>query len=665
MTDPKHTHRPLFELSVVVPMHNAMEKMHLCVASLESLSAWAAAQERPTEIIIVDDASTDGTFETLTALATSHSAWHVHQLPENTGSPSTPRNVGLTRAQGEFVFFLDGDDAIQFDGIAAAMDLARERGLDVVRGPVVVNYVGKRKVLLDRITVPDNATGEDVLRLMTEGQSLNCSALWRRSFLAQIEARFDTAIRMGEDLAFTSHAMARTDLIGYVDQPLFEYVRHPGGGDSSMHTFTGRELRELAHSWRTVEAAYDDKPFSFLNLRGDKTINYALRQAIRNLRPEAVSDQDLLELSRFFQEFRTILTSLDYADRHVAELVKVLSEPLAVSEYRAAFRPRLVIAGHDLKFILPALPKLRTLFEIRIDEWPSEVRFDQSHSDACLAWADYVWVEWLTAASVWYAERVRPTQELVTRFHRYELGRSYGDAIRRESVTAFVAIAPHCFEDLVERFDIPRSQVRYIPNFYFVDDYEQADPNDSDRLFRLAMIGSVPKRKGFLKALELLRELRSRDGRYQLHVMGKRAAEIPWIGGDPLERAYFDSCDSYIAEHDLQDSITYHGWVDTKAAVKDYGWVLSMSEHEGSHVGPGEAYCAGNQAAFLPWRGVEFIYPGDAVFSEITDMANHIRSMQDLDAFNLAAQRGRQHMKDQFDIDLFVSRVDDLFRSFN
>lgn len=651
-------------LSVIVPMHDAREKMQLCIESLDRLEAWTDRGDRGFEIIIVDDASTDGTQEVLRDLVQDREAWRLISLATNSGSPSKPRNTGLAQARGKYVFFLDGDDELDITGVDRAIELAEDESLDVVRGPVMVNYVGRRRVLLDRISLPEDAEGTETLEAMVEGQSLNCSALWRTDYLAAIGARFDEDVRMGEDLVFTSYAMTRTGAIGYVDQPLFHYVRQPGGGASSMHTFTGRELRELVQSWQAVEDCFARVGLSFLALRGNRTINYALRQVIRYLRRDAVTEGDLAEFADFFKRNWQTIQGIDFPNPHVAALVSTLAQSGSATEHLSALKPRLLIAGHDLKFILPALPHLRAIYEVRIDEWPSERRFNEGQSKAAVRWADYIWVEWLTSASVWYANRVRSDQDLVVRFHRYELGRSYGDVIPVDKISAFVAIAPHCFEDLVERFEIPRNQVRYIPNFYKVDAYERADPADTERLFRLAMIGSVPKRKGLLKALELLAELRRGDSRYELHIMGKTASDIPWIAGDPFEEAYFSSCDAFMADHGLLDAVHYHGWIDTTKVAKDYGFVLSMSEHEGSHVGPGEAFCAGNVAAFLPWRGVEYIYPDWAVCQSVLEMAKYVRSMQDLSVFNERAELARKHMHDAFDISHFVSRVDTLFRSF-
>lgn len=653
-------------LSVIVPMHNGAEKLALCIESLKQLDSASngtvGVWDLPYEVILIDDCSTDSTFAALETEVSKHSNWRLLQTPRNSGSPSEPRNYGLRAARGRYVFFLDGDDEISPVGIAAAVESADALGHDIVRGPVQVYYRGDRRIIVDRISPPTGANTREMLVAIARGQSLNCSALWRRDVLIDNHLYFDESVRMGEDIVFTAEAMTHARSIGYVDTPLFHYVRQPGGGGSAMHYYSGRELRELVSSWQSVEDHFASQDLSYLELHGDRTINYALRLVIRHYDRDNISEQDVEYFAEFFSRNAEKLSRIKFVDPHVASLVRTLSysEP---AEFWESVKPRLLIAGHDLKFMKPAIPLLRQSYQVQIDEWPTEVVHDAGQSTSKLAWADFVWVEWLTAASVWYADRVKPSQKLVVRMHRYELGRSYGDQIKRSAVAAYVAIAPHCLEDMIERFNFDRSKVRFIPNFYFVDNYELADPNDTERPYRLAMIGAVPQRKGYLKALALLAHLRQYDARYTLSVLGKQPQDFPWVANDPMEQAYFSACNEFIRANGMEDHVFQRGWSNTYQAAKDYGFVLSMSEHEGSHVGPGEAFCAGNQGVFLPWRGVEYVYPETSVFPDSEAMAGHILEMRDMDAFKATAESGRQYMKETYDISLFVSRVRDLLRS--
>lgn len=650
-----------YALTIVVPIHNAVGKLERTIASIDRLEELVRASRYRLQTIFIDDSSTDETFQTIKGFTAQRQDRLLLSTDANTGSPSEPRNIGLNSAEGEYVFFLDGDDEVQGAGMIEALDLAFADGHDIVRGPVEVNFIGTgKRVVIDQLPATEATDLNAMVEAIARHQSLNCSAMWRRTMLIDHGLTFDSTTRMGEDLKFTAAGLAVAQSIGYVPKPLFTYIRH-AGGDSAMHHFGGRELREIVASWEAVEQEFQKRGVSYLELHGDRTVNYAMQKIIRHHRPDEIEPNDVEAFADFFRQHRNILRQLKYVDPHVAAFVDALCVrgPDAFSEL---VKPRLLIAGSDLKFLLPAVARLRQYFDIRVDEWPSEVTHNVKRSKQLVEWADYVWVEWLTSASVWYAENVAPRQRLVVRMHRYELGRRYGDIIAAKNVDSFIAIAPHCLEDMIERFHFPRSKVRYIPNFYMVDDYQQADPANTRRFHRLAMIGAVPKRKGLLAGLSLLERLRRSDERYTLSILGKGPSDLPWIGNDPYEQEYFSSCQRFIEQHGLSDSVEWLGWQDTHEHAKDYGFVLSMSEHEGSHVGPGEAFCAGNQGVFLNWRGAQFVYPQNQVFTTIDDMADHILSMADTTRFNEIAQHGRTFMKSSYDINLFIDRVVQLFR---
>lgn len=650
------------DLSILVPMHNAMAKMGRCVDSLREADELLRGGGFRTQVLFVDDCSDDGSFEALETVVSGRDSWSVTRLSVNSGSPSRPRNTALADAVGRYVFFLDGDDAVNGLGLLAAVKQADEFGHDTVRGPVVVEYVGENKrITVDSLAVPEDASVDDMMRLIGANQSLTCTALWRRDFLLSHGMWFDETSRMGEDVVFTATAILKCSSIGYVAENLFRYVRMPGGGGSSMHNFGGREIRELVNSWQLVEDAFAERGLSYLELHGDRTVNYALRQIIRYHVAEEIGPEDIEVFADFFVRHRVVLKTVKLGDPHVRELVDALSLQ-GSSAFWEGVKPRLLIAGHDLKFILSAVPDLRRWFVVRVDEWATEVLHDEARSRQALAWADYVWVEWLTSAAVWYASRVGPTQRLVVRVHRYELGRNYGDQIDFGRISGLISIAPHCHEDLIERFSIERSKVHFIPNFYRVDDYAQADPSDDSRVFSLALIGAIPRRKGLLKALQLLKMLREVDSRYSLSLLGKRVDELPWVAWDPHEQQYFEACESFVESNGLSGAVDWVGWQDARATAKDYGFVLSTSEHEGSHVGPGEAYCAGNQGIFLRWRGAEFVYPERQVFDSLEEMCAYILSMRDLAKFNAEADRGRAYMRQTYDISLFLDRVRRVFR---
>ena len=53
--------------------------------------------------------------------------------------------------------------------------------------------------------------------------------------------------------------------------------------------------------------------------------------------------------------------------------------------------------------------------------------------------------------------------------------------------------------------------------------------------YHIGMIGILPKRKGFLRGLEILKRLVSINPKFQFYVMGKTMEEVSWIKNNPEE----------------------------------------------------------------------------------------------------------------------------------
>jgi glycosyltransferase involved in cell wall biosynthesis len=92
-------------VSVVVPCYR-------CRATLErAVSSVVQQTQRPAELILVDDASGDGTWELLQVIQARHGEWvKTVALPTNAGAASA-RNAGWNLATQPYVAFLDADDA--------------------------------------------------------------------------------------------------------------------------------------------------------------------------------------------------------------------------------------------------------------------------------------------------------------------------------------------------------------------------------------------------------------------------------------------------------------------------------------------------------------------------------------------------------------------------
>ena len=114
-------------ISVVIPSYNARKTL---ASTLESLQK---SQHTNLDVIVVDDGSEDRAEDIVNSFKDNRFRYF---WKENAG-PGLARNFGIDHAKGEYIFFLDADDAIYPDSLVHLLKYAREHDLDVVSGVTV------------------------------------------------------------------------------------------------------------------------------------------------------------------------------------------------------------------------------------------------------------------------------------------------------------------------------------------------------------------------------------------------------------------------------------------------------------------------------------------------------------------------------------------------
>lgn len=215
-------------LSVVIPAWNREHEIARCVSSIAGQAAI-----RPIEIIVVDDASNDGTRLEVQKLARLFPFVRLAER-QSRGNAAAARNVGLGIAQGEYIWFVDSDDYV----IDGALDLiwteladARPDILrfDKTNGPASLSSVRGSAEPTSSVTL-------DLLHSTCAiKQCLSMGSVWNAVFKRTIvgETRFDETFDYGEDAVFTWAVTLRSCTGIYLPQRLYVYMQTSGSLTSS------------------------------------------------------------------------------------------------------------------------------------------------------------------------------------------------------------------------------------------------------------------------------------------------------------------------------------------------------------------------------------------------------------------------------------------------
>ena len=100
------------KLSVIVPMYNVNDTIRKCINSCYELP------ENDVEIILVDDGSTD---ETPKICESFFSDMRIKYFKQKNKGVSAARNLGMSKAVGKYLFFLDADDTVDGNNLYQAL----------------------------------------------------------------------------------------------------------------------------------------------------------------------------------------------------------------------------------------------------------------------------------------------------------------------------------------------------------------------------------------------------------------------------------------------------------------------------------------------------------------------------------------------------------------
>ncbi|MFC8731674.1 glycosyltransferase [Luteimicrobium sp. NPDC057192] len=204
-------------VSVVVPVHEPSVGFDDLCRSL-----WdQTLPDDAYEVVLVDDGSADETPQRLAAIARAHPHVRVDRIPAS-GWPGRPRNVGVGRARGRYVFFADQDDYLFPEALERMCAVADTNLSDLVMGKVVQ---------LGAPTPYWSLWQRDVARadLVRDGVTLSRTVhkLFRREFLLAHDVRFPEGRVRLEDYHVMGQVFARSPAVSVLaSYPCYRWLRH-------------------------------------------------------------------------------------------------------------------------------------------------------------------------------------------------------------------------------------------------------------------------------------------------------------------------------------------------------------------------------------------------------------------------------------------------------
>ena len=213
------------KISVIIPCYNVSEYIDRCLTSIISQTIGTASLE----IICVDDASTDNTWQKLQQWEQSYPEQIILIHCENNARQGTARNIGLNYASSDWISFIDSDDWIEPDYFEKMYYIGEKINCDIVTCQSVRDSSCNLSLLDNRKTGKDNRymiiDSIDKRKLFITLRSMEYTAwgkLIRRSLLIENSILFPEHLTY-EDTYWGSLLHLYTGKVYFLEERLYHY----------------------------------------------------------------------------------------------------------------------------------------------------------------------------------------------------------------------------------------------------------------------------------------------------------------------------------------------------------------------------------------------------------------------------------------------------------
>lgn len=245
-------------ISIIVPCFNAERFIGNAINSvkMQTYTNW--------ELIIVDDHSTDKTWELVNTIAKDDKRIKLLRANINNG-PAKTRNIGIDASSGDFLAFLDSDDTLKPNFLKRLIYAVNTYSADIVWCQFEEFYSDKTSRLISNLIPKNqNISQREGLKLLfqdIQGSYALWNKLFRKDLITSHHIRFNERRFRGEDMQFVIEVFQSVNSIVCIDDPLYNHIIQ--NSNSIMASYRENDLPlmlETISLFQNIADKYDLDP---------------------------------------------------------------------------------------------------------------------------------------------------------------------------------------------------------------------------------------------------------------------------------------------------------------------------------------------------------------------------------------------------------------------
>lgn len=247
-------------LSIIVPIYNVEAYLAQCVESI--VAQLRGGQDGRTEVILVDDGSTDRSGEIADSYGEAYSC--VRVIHKKNAGVAAARNTGMEAAVGGWLYFMDSDDWMEGEGISRLLDAAAAcPQADMILLDAWQN-VDSRELPWEHFDADMLWNSREELQRLQRGvlyypmdfprTKASLAAPWdklyRREFLFENRIRFREELQVLDDMVFNMEVLGRAKQAVYKKYKVCHYRRV---SSSITNSFRADRVDRDCRVWKVIE----------------------------------------------------------------------------------------------------------------------------------------------------------------------------------------------------------------------------------------------------------------------------------------------------------------------------------------------------------------------------------------------------------------------------
>jgi len=227
-------------ISIIIPVYNSEKYLEECLRSIYNQTY------KNVEIIIINDGSTDNSDEIVNRYKNKFLKFQYYSQ-KNKGA-SDARNLGVEKANGEFLMFIDSDDYIEENTLELMYKKITQNNADmvIIGHKKIYNQEKKIEKYLFDVEERKKFSNTEVLQkiLNFEVRGYICDKLFRKKLWKKLKISFESRRYCEDWYPITKYTVESKDIV-FINEPLYNYRQH---SESSINSSNIEVVRDYNYA---------------------------------------------------------------------------------------------------------------------------------------------------------------------------------------------------------------------------------------------------------------------------------------------------------------------------------------------------------------------------------------------------------------------------------